>query len=85
MPMTTKRIRDLTEDLENESSRAANMADDARRYKWATLLDDATTSIKFMEDVARQAVEAMRDLGATWQEVGDAIGVSRQAAWERFK
>lgn len=28
----------------------------------------------------RQAIAA----GASWADVGDALGVSRQAAWERF-
>jgi hypothetical protein len=25
-----------------------------------------------------------RDLGATWAQIGDALGVTRQSAWERF-
>jgi hypothetical protein len=31
-------------------------------------------------DVVRQALEA----GATWEEVGEAIGISRQAGWAQF-
>lgn len=25
-----------------------------------------------------------RELGATWAQVGDALGITRQSAWERF-
>jgi hypothetical protein len=35
-------------------------------------------------NVERQAVEAARAQGHTWEEVGAALGVSRQAAWGRF-
>lgn len=29
-------------------------------------------------------IELARSFGATWEEVGAALGVSRQAAWDRF-
>jgi len=29
-------------------------------------------------------VDEMRSAGATWAQVGDTLGCSRQAAWERF-
>lgn len=32
----------------------------------------------------RKAVKAARKQGRTWDEIGSACGVSRQAAWERF-
>jgi hypothetical protein len=32
---------------------------------------------------ARLAAEAV-DAGATWETIGSTVGVSRQAAWERF-
>jgi hypothetical protein len=32
----------------------------------------------------RKAVRTARDQGRTWDEIGAAAGVSRQAAWERF-
>lgn len=32
----------------------------------------------------RRAVRLARDQGHTWDEIGKACGVSRQAAWERF-
>ena len=35
---------------------------------------------RWEEGLVHEAVEA----GATWETVGSAVGVSRQAAWERF-
>src|SRR5271165_5861934 len=29
-------------------------------------------------------VRRCRSLGATWERIGDALGMSRQSAWERF-
>lgn len=36
------------------------------------------------EDLLRAVVADMRSNGASWTDVGYAMGVSRQAAWERF-
>ncbi len=32
----------------------------------------------------RERVVAARAAGASWQQVGDALGISRQSAWENF-
>lgn len=32
----------------------------------------------------RASVQRARDEGATWQEIGDALGITRQAAQQRF-
>jgi hypothetical protein len=32
----------------------------------------------------RERVALLRDRRATWAEIGAALGVTRQAAWERF-
>ena len=37
-----------------------------------------------MEATLREAVALARDQGASWDQIGKALGVSRQAAWERF-
>lgn len=37
-----------------------------------------------LERLTRTMVEAARGDGASWQAIGDALGTSRQAAWERF-
>jgi hypothetical protein len=37
-----------------------------------------------LDEWQRKAVAAAREQGRTWDEIGAACGVSRQAAWERF-
>ncbi len=34
--------------------------------------------------VLQQNVDELRKREVSWQQIGDALGVSRQAAWERF-
>jgi hypothetical protein len=58
------------------------------------LTDNIETALANLPNVARAhaQVEASlagwvrraRQLGATWAQVGDALGVTRQSAWERF-
>lgn len=62
-----------------------------------TLLDDAGRSAdtldglhalglasQTVESAIRTAVTAAREQGASWAEIGHALGTSRQAVWERF-
>ncbi|HVV21531.1 MAG TPA: DUF3887 domain-containing protein [Pseudonocardiaceae bacterium] len=37
-----------------------------------------------VDDALRTAVERARNTGRTWQEIGDLLGTSRQAAFQRF-
>jgi uncharacterized NAD(P)/FAD-binding protein YdhS len=37
-----------------------------------------------LEKAMTQTVEAARDAGQSWTAIGDALGVSKQTAWERF-
>ncbi|HEX5401854.1 MAG TPA: hypothetical protein VFX16_06090 [Pseudonocardiaceae bacterium] len=37
-----------------------------------------------MDDVQRATVQRARRAGRTWQEIGDLLGTSRQAAFQRF-
>jgi uncharacterized NAD(P)/FAD-binding protein YdhS len=37
-----------------------------------------------LDKVLRDQVRKARDTGCSWTEVGDALGTSKQAAWERF-
>lgn len=37
-----------------------------------------------LDELRRQQVAAARAAGATWEQVGDALGVSRQSAWEYY-
>ena len=40
----------------------------------------AEQNVNFM----REWVDMLRERGVSWAEIGRALGVSRQAAWERF-
>ena len=37
-----------------------------------------------LDELRRQQVAAARAAGATWEQVGEALGVSRQSAWEYY-
>jgi hypothetical protein len=43
-----------------------------------------TESEHELERLRRSQVVAARAAGASWQQIGDALGVSRQSAWEAF-
>lgn len=38
-----------------------------------------------VDEVIRKAVAKQRSQGKTWQQIGDALGVKRQSAYERYK
>jgi hypothetical protein len=37
-----------------------------------------------VEKYLANGVRRARELGATWARIGDAFGMTRQSAWERF-
>jgi hypothetical protein len=37
-----------------------------------------------VEKLQRHLTHEARDAGRTWTEIGEALGISRQAAWQRF-
>lgn len=43
-----------------------------------------TKGVKSLEPTLRQAVAIARQKRYTWEEIGQALGVTRQSAWERF-
>jgi hypothetical protein len=45
---------------------------------------EAADAVPAAVQTLHDAVEAARSAGATWTEIAGALGVSRQAAWERF-
>ncbi len=48
------------------------------------LLPKVAAAITQAEDNLAQLVRRGRTLGATWAQIGSALGVTRQSAWERF-
>jgi len=61
------------------ASRVLTSGDD-----WAASIARAVSIQAAADDVVRAVVHQARQHGATWQVVGDALGVSRQAAFQRF-
>ncbi|WP_249044949.1 DUF3887 domain-containing protein, partial [Pseudonocardia autotrophica] len=51
---------------------------------WAGSIEQALHVRSAADDVVRVVVQQAREGGATWQVVGDALGVSRQAAFQRY-
>src|SRR5262245_23515664 len=59
---------------------------------WTTLSDaqllaalkPAEASLDAVRTVLQAQIDALRKRGVSWSDIGDALGVSRQAAWERF-
>jgi hypothetical protein len=49
----------------------------------ATLRPSAA-AVDAVRDVMQQHVDLLRKRGVSWSQIGDALGMSRQAAWERF-
>jgi hypothetical protein len=50
-----------------------------------SLLPEIEADIEAEERRLRACVRMLRARRATWREIGDALQVSRQAAWERFQ
>ena len=49
-----------------------------------TVLCRIRAARRFLEDAEKWAVAEMRADDCSWTEIGVAIGVTKQAAWERF-
>jgi hypothetical protein len=47
-------------------------------------LKPAAASVDGTRAVLQSQVEALRQRAVTWEAIGGALGISRQAAWERF-
>ncbi|PWV55347.1 MULTISPECIES: DUF3887 domain-containing protein [Nocardiopsis] len=61
------------------ASRVLNRDED-----WADSIASAVSMQAAADDVVRAVVQQARQNGATWQVIGDALGVSRQAAFQRY-
>jgi hypothetical protein len=47
-------------------------------------LRPAESAVEAVAAVLQEHVQALRDRGVTWERIGEALGMSRQSAWERF-
>ena len=59
---------------------------------WESLLNDAlletlhpsSVAVDTIREVLQEHVDLLRTRGTSWAAIGNALGISRQAAWERF-
>jgi hypothetical protein len=59
---------------------------------WTNMTDDqllaalkpAEASLDAVRSVLQAQIDTLRKRGISWSQIGNALGVSRQAAWERF-
>ena len=47
-------------------------------------LKPAEAAVDAVRSVLQSQIDSLRKRGVTWAEIGHALGISRQAAWERF-
>src|SRR5262245_17292655 len=47
-------------------------------------LKPAEASLDGVRAVLQAQIDTLRRRGVSWAQIGDALGISRQAAWERF-
>jgi len=58
--------------------------DDTQLRSPINTLSAYTRLINELEPLAGLLVRENRIRGASWQDIGDAMGISKQSAWERF-
>ena len=59
---------------------------------WRSLGDDAllallapsSVAVDTTREVLQEHIDELRRREVSWSRIGDALGISRQAAWERF-
>ncbi len=47
-------------------------------------LSPSSAAVEAVRDVLQQHIDLLRKRGVSWSQIGDALSMSRQAAWERF-
>lgn len=77
-------VSDAAADLADRAGGLVPTSSDGYRHR-GDLVEDAAQLLSAAQEVLAQAVVAERARGATWEEIGDALAISRQAAQERFR
>jgi hypothetical protein len=49
-----------------------------------TALAPSEASVEAARDILQTQIEVLRKRDVSWSQIGEALGISRQAAWERF-
>lgn len=62
-----------------------DLADAARNAKYPLTVAKAIAgATRGMESQLRRVVSVLRERGHSWTEIGSALGITKQSAWERF-
>lgn len=69
---------------EQASSLAQAVGSPLASPSYLSLVRDAQRADELADGVLRLCVQQARDAGHTWQEIGDLLAVTRQAAFQRF-
>lgn len=78
--MTVKHKTDINEWLDTIEPNPADARDASRIRR----IIAATEALQAAESELRAAVHAARGAGDTWAAIGVALGITRQAAFQRF-
>lgn len=49
-----------------------------------TLLADTVAARQLLDDELREKVQLVRTFGASWSEIGGILGISKQAAQQKY-
>jgi ATP-dependent Clp protease ATP-binding subunit ClpX len=47
-------------------------------------LQPSVAAVEALRDVLQRKIDTLRERQVSWSAIGSALGISRQAAWERF-
>ena len=73
-----------TQILATETTPAINPRHELPDAELLASLTRAQTAAPQIDAAIREYVEVLRSRGVSWTRIGAALGVSKQAAWERF-
>lgn len=63
---------------------APDAADGGIPPSWLRLLAEVNEVRRRLDLIEHHAIELVRESGTTWEDIGEALGISRQAARQRF-
>lgn len=67
-----------------DASRATRTVTSSDKFHLLEAVSGASTTFDAARAALHEAVRAALDGGATWSDIGEVLGVSRQAAFQRF-
>ena len=78
------RYHDLMHDSEEWAKRRRPVWDEMSVDELLETLPNIVRTANQVDQFLHEWVEMLHERGASWQRIGLTLGVSRQAAWERF-